>query len=104
MMSWRERADRVNKSIVLVFGESAIYTPVSTGAGITVNLHFESVYRRLNMLREIDAEGPTAFARIADLPADPEPGDTITAQGKIYSVVSGEPDGYGAIRMWLREV
>jgi hypothetical protein len=105
-MSWRERCDRLNQSVVRNFGQTVSYIPISTQAPVDVFLHFESVSRRVDPAgRPVDAEAPTAYVRIADLPAgEPVPGDMIEAQGVKYSLESGEPDGYGAMRLWLREV
>jgi hypothetical protein len=104
-VSWRERCDRLNKSIVKIFGGATVYTPASTGIPETAIFHFEAVSTRIDVAgRHIDADAPTAYVRLADLSQEPAPGDTITAQGKQYSIVSGEPDGYGAMRLWLREV
>ena len=104
MSTWRDRVDRLNQSVIRVFGESAIYTPLSTGTPVSCEFHFESVSQRVDANgRYIDAEAPTAYVRITDMPFEPEPGDTLTAQSVTYTVVSGEPDGYGAMRLWLRK-
>jgi len=107
-MAWRDIADRVNVAVVKTFGETVSWTPALSGVTTSVVMHFESAFFRIetDTSASITTQDPHAYIRIADLPSgiQPEPGDTIVAQGSTYKIVDGQLDGYGAIRVWLREI
>lgn len=100
-----EQVDRT--AFDLLGGASVIYRP-AIGAAVPVTGMFDEQY----VLAKGDAHagveatlGPAFFARLADLPVDPEQDEpTLTIGQRDYHVIERKPDGLGGILLVLRQV
>lgn len=105
----------LNRAVIDTFGIAVLYDPVVSQPGVspfTVQGVFDNATEAV--LDEIAASelkgaghsttAPCLSVRTASFSADPEPGDRITINGKLYDVWSPNPDGLGMIDLLLREL
>lgn len=107
-MAWRDRADRLNKACLRTYAEDdpVTYTPANGDPAYEVEAHFEAAHRKFDVDGRdwISAERPRAFIVEEYLQNPVQIYDRITVQGRTYSIYDAEPDGYGSIVVWLKEV
>ena len=106
-MTWANLADSVLKTAIATFKTAAIYTPLNQGlAPVTISGVFDIPNLSVDPTTgaPVDSFQPTLGVRIADLPAFPEFGDTVTINTKIYRILEAREDTQGGAVLVLNKL
>jgi len=76
---WRGLADQATRTVRDTIGLQCVYTPVATGIPATIRAPFDDAFQELILEGGIPdtVERTVLDVRLEDLPAFPEPGDTV---------------------------
>ena len=87
------------------FGTTVLYRPqVGDPVTITAIFHAEHAEAGLAGGVPVTTTAPVLDVLLADLPAEPEEGDTLTVTGTDYRVVDIRTDGMGGAKLILHRV
>ena len=106
MASWTDREDRIDRATRRSsLAEPVTYTPAG-GSAVVIRGVFSptSIDVDPGSGVAIVSVQPVLGVRVADLPQEPQQGDTLTARGVDYRVVKPTPVGAGWMDLQLHRV
>ena len=105
MPGWDDLAAMVGSAARDAFGTTVLYRPqVGDPVTITAIFHAEHAEAGLAGGVPVTTTAPVLDVLLADLPAEPEEGDTLTVTGTDYRVVDIRTDGMGGAKLILHRV
>jgi len=106
-MAWADLANSVLTTAIATFKTDAIYTPINQDlAPVSIVGVFDIPNLSVdpNTGAPVDSFQPTLGVRVADLPAFPEMGDTVTVNSKVYRVLEAREDTQGGAILILNRL
>ena len=105
MPGWDDLAVVVGGAARDAFGTTVLYRPqVGDPVTITAIFHAEHAEAGLAGGVPVTTTAPVLDVLLADLPAEPEEGDTLTVTGTDHRVVDIRTDGMGGAKLILHRV
>ena len=102
-MTW-DLADAANLAARDEFGGSVSYSPAAGGGPYALDAILDRPFEAVELGPAdvaIAGRRPILDVRLADLPVEPVPGDTLTVSGSSFTVEEVEPDGRGGAKLFL---
>lgn len=105
-MSWKDRADRLNRAIRDWFGEAILYRPASGGEfPIVATFDRAAAVVEIQAGVPVQSTRPAIVVRLADLATAPAQGDTCSREnGETFEVANVEAEGHGTVKLYLLEL
>ena len=105
MPGWDDLAAMVGSAARDAFGTTVLYRPkVGDPDTIAAIFHAEHAEAGLAGGVPVTTTAPVLDVLLADLPVEPEEGDTLTVSGTDYRVVDIRSDGMGGAKLILHRV
>lgn len=103
-MGFRDLVDGALKSIRTTLGETISYTP-GGGEAVEIKGVFSDDFLELDPATgvPVQTKRPNVLIRLADLEAEPEQGDELTARDEDYVVHEVQKDGEGGALLLLHK-
>lgn len=105
MPGWDDLAAMVGSAARDAFATTVLYRPEG-GAPIAIAAIFHAEHAEAGLAGGVPVAttAPVLDVLLADLPVEPEEGDTLTIAGSDYRVVDIRPDGMGGAKLLLHRV
>lgn len=105
MTGWDDLAVMVGGAARDAFATTVLYRPEG-GAPITIAAIFHAEHAEAGLAGgvPVTTTAPVLDVLLADLPVEPEEGDTLTVSGTDYRVVDIRSDGMGGAKLLLHRV
>ena len=105
MPGWEDLAAMVGGAARDAFATTVLYRPEG-GAAITIAAIFHAEHAEAGLAggMPVTTTAPVLDVLLADLPVEPEEGDTLTVTGSDYRVVDIRTDGMGGAKLILHRV
>ncbi len=105
MTGWDDLAVMVGGAARDAFATTVLYRPEG-GAPITIAAIFHAEHAEAGLAGgvTVTTTAPVLDVLLADLPVEPEEGDTLTVAGSDYRVVDIRTDGMGGAKLLLHRV
>ena len=105
MPGWEDLAAMVGGAARDAFATTVLYRP-QVGDPVTIAAIFHAEHAEAGLAGgvPVTTTAPVLDVLLADLPAEPEEGDTLTVTGTDYRVVDIRTDGMGGAKLILHRV
>ena len=105
MPGWDDLAAMVGGAARDAFGTTVLYRPHG-GDPVTIAAIFHAEHAEAGLAGgvPVTTTAPVLDVLLADLPVEPEEGDTLTVAGSDYRVVDIRTDGMGVAKLILHRV
>ena len=104
MSNWKNLTSRLLTNCVNAFGTEATYSPKEGD-----DFDIEGIFDRPNLNIELgqdnshQSSAPTFGVKLSDMETDPVDGDSLTIDGKTFTVFEVQKDGQGHAKLLLHE-
>ena len=105
MPGWDDLAAMVGSAARDAFATTVLYRP-QVGEPVTIAAIFHAEHAEAGLAGgvPVTTTAPVLDVLLADLPVEPEEGDTLTVAGSDYRVVDIRTDGMGGAKLILHRV
>lgn len=103
-MNWDDMQAALLDACMTNLGSGVTYQPKDSDEETDITAIFDNAAFDVDFGNggPVQSSQPWLGVKLADLPADPQIGDFVTAKGNRYRVIKIEPDGQGGARLTLR--